>query len=167
VAEGLYYAIFRTPAGWVGVLGSEAGLRRLTLPHPSPTGIPHKLGISKGEATLSPQRFKDLVKRLRDYFSGHKVGFPDALDLAAATDFQRQVWAATRLIPYGQTRSYAWVAAQIGRPKAARAVGQALGRNPLPIIVPCHRVLASNGLGGFGGGLQMKKRLLQLEKTGI
>jgi methylated-DNA-[protein]-cysteine S-methyltransferase len=74
------------------------------------------------------------------------------------------VWEITRLIPYGETRSYAWVAEQIGQPRAVRAVGQALGKNPLPIIIPCHRVITSNGkLGGFGGGLEMKKRLLSLE----
>jgi len=76
------------------------------------------------------------------------------------------VWQATRLIPYGETRSYLWVAVQIGKPGAARAVGQALGRNPLPVIVPCHRVIAADGgLGGFTGGLEMKRRLLELETT--
>ena len=78
--------------------------------------------------------------------------------------FQREVWEATRLIAYGEARSYQWVAGQIKKPKATRAVGQALGSNPLPIIVPCHRVLASDGkLGGFTGGLDMKKNLLHLE----
>ncbi|GAI87660.1 unnamed protein product, partial [marine sediment metagenome] len=73
-------------------------------------------------------------------------------------------WEETRLIPYGETRSYAWVAKQVGKPKAARAVGQAMGSNPLPIIIPCHRVITSNGkLGGFGGGLEMKRQLLSLE----
>jgi len=76
------------------------------------------------------------------------------------------VWQATRLIPYGETRSYLWVAVQIGKPGAARAVGQALGRNPLPVIIPCHRVIASDGgLGGFTGGLVMKRRLLELETS--
>jgi methylated-DNA-[protein]-cysteine S-methyltransferase len=106
------------------------------------------------------------MKRLASYFAGHKVDFPDRLDLSAAYDFQREVWEATRLIPYGETRSYSWVAAQIEKPKAVRAVGQALGRNPLPVIIPCHRVLASDGaLGGFGGGLVMKRFLLNLEKS--
>ena len=80
--------------------------------------------------------------------------------------FRRLVWEATRLIPYGETRSYGWVAKQIGKPHAARAVGQALGKNPFLIIVPCHRVIAGDGtLGGFGGGLEMKQTLLEMEKT--
>ncbi|GAH65608.1 unnamed protein product, partial [marine sediment metagenome] len=94
--------------------------------------------------------------------------FPDRLDLSGATDFQRKVWETTRLIPYGETRSYAWVAEQIKQPRALRAVGQALGRNPLPIIVPCHRVVASNGKpGGFTGGIEVKKRLLHLEGAAV
>lgn len=106
------------------------------------------------------------MERLKSYFAGHKADFPDKLDLSGATTFRREVWEITRLIPYGETRSYAWVAMQIRKPKAVRAVGQALGRNPLPIIVPCHRVLASNGgLGGFSGGLEMKRFLLRLENS--
>jgi methylated-DNA-[protein]-cysteine S-methyltransferase len=106
------------------------------------------------------------MERLRAYFAGHRADFPDRLDLSTATTFQRKAWEATRLIPYGETRSYKWVAEQIETPASARAAGQALGRNPLPIIIPCHRVLASNGgLGGFSGGLEMKKRLLRLENS--
>ena len=162
----LYYIVFNTPAGWMGILGSKDGLRRVTLPRRSPEGIPQQLGVSPEQAVLSPQRFQDLMERLRAYFAGHKVDFPDRLDLSGATAFQREVWEATRLIPYGETRSYTWVAEQIKKPKAVRAVGQALGRNPLPVIIPCHRVLASNGgLGGFSGGLEMKRFLLHLEAS--
>ena len=104
------------------------------------------------------------MERFKVYCRGQKAAFPDQLDLSRATPFQCQVWEATRLIPYGETRSYAWVASQVKRPEAARAVGQALGRNPLAIIVPCHRVIASDGkLCGFGGGLEMKEHLLHLE----
>ena len=104
------------------------------------------------------------MERLRAYFSGHQIAFPDKLDLSGATPFQRKVWEITRLIPYGKTRSYLWVVEQIKQPGAAQAVGQALSRNPLPIIVPCHRVVASDGkLGGFSGGVEMKRRLLFLE----
>lgn len=108
------------------------------------------------------------MEQLTAYFIGCPVYFPDELDLSRATPFQRRVWQAARLIPYGQTRSYAWVAGQAGAPLAARAVGQALGMNPLPVIIPCHRVLASDGaMGGFTGGLEMKQRLLALEREGI
>jgi methylated-DNA-[protein]-cysteine S-methyltransferase len=108
--------------------------------------------------------FEETIGRFQAYFSGHKMDFPDKLDISEATPFQSRVWQAARLIPYGETRSYAWVAGQIGKPQAARAVGQALGRNPLPVIIPCHRVLAADGgLGGFGGGMETKKFLLSLE----
>ena len=106
------------------------------------------------------------MKRLMVYFSGQRETFPDELDLSVATPFQREVWKATKLIPHGETRSYLWVAKQIKRPEAARAVGQALGRNPLPVIIPCHRVIASDGqLGGFSDGLEMKRYLLCLEAS--
>lgn len=106
------------------------------------------------------------MERLKAYLSGHRTTFPDKLDLSQATHFQHEVWEKTRLIPYGETRSYAWVAEQIKKPRAMRAVGQALGKNPIPIIVPCHRVVASDGkLGGFGGGVEMKRHLLSLESS--
>jgi methylated-DNA-[protein]-cysteine S-methyltransferase len=164
VTQELYYNIFHTAAGWVGVLGSKAGLRRVTLPQGSDSEARRLLGDSINQAKISPERFQDLIERYMAYLAGHKLDFPDRLDLSGATPFQRAVWEATRLIPYGETRSYTWVAEQVGKPKAARAVGQALGRNPLPIIVPCHRVLTSDGgLGGFSGGLEMKRFLINLE----
>jgi methylated-DNA-[protein]-cysteine S-methyltransferase len=164
--QELFYTVFETTAGWVGVLGSSAGLVRTTLPQLSQQEVYSLLGNSLGRATPSPHHFEGLMERFRAYFSGNRVDFPDKLDLSGATPFQRSVWQVARLIPYGQTRSYAWLAGQAGRPGAARALGQALGRNPLPIIIPCHRVLAGNGgLGGFSGGLEMKRFLLQLEKV--
>lgn len=164
MSQELFYAVFNTPAGWMGVIGSSRGLLRTTLPQLTETEVYHSLGNSLDSANLLPHRFEDLAARFRAYFSGRKVEFPDELDLSAATPFQREVWQAARRIPCGQTRSYAWVAGQVGKPEAARAVGQALGRNPLPIIVPCHRVLAADGgLGGFSGGIETKKFLLLLE----
>jgi methylated-DNA-[protein]-cysteine S-methyltransferase len=163
--QQLFYSVFKTAAGWAVILGSSAGLIRTTLPQPSEKEAMSSLGNSLSRTTLSPDRFEDLIKRFQAYFSGRRVDFPDILDLSEATSFQRKVWEAAQRIPYGQTRSYAWVAGQLGKPGAARAVGQALGKNPLPIIIPCHRVLASSGrLGGFSGGLEMKKYLLTLEK---
>jgi len=160
----LGYYVFSVGVCWAGVLASEAGLRRLTLPQRSASEAYQQLGDSIKQAAPSPDLFQDLVERLKAYFAGHRVTFPDRLDLSGATPFQRAVWEATRLIPYGETRSYTWVAEQMGKPKAVRAVGQALGRNPWPVIVPCHRVLAANGgLGGFSGGLEMKRFLLNLE----
>ena len=164
MTQELNYIIFSTDAGWLGILGSTTGLLRTTLPQRSEQETRQLFGSSINQATWSPDSFQDLMERLRIYFGGHKAAFPDKLDLSSATAFQREVWEITRLIPYGETRSYAWVAEQIRKPGAARAVGQALGRNPLPIIVPCHRVLASDsGLGGFSGGIEMKRYLLHLE----
>ena len=170
MTQELNYIIFNTDLGWVGILGSANGLLSTTLPQRSTQEAHRLLGDGVNQASWSPSPFKDLTERFRIYFSGHKVTFPDELDLSPATPFQRAVWEVTRLIPYGETRSYTWVAEQIGKPKALRAVGQALGKNPLSIIIPCHRVVASDGkLGGFGGGVEMKQRLISLEasaKTG-
>ena len=164
--EGLKYTTLSTDMGWVGVLGSAKGLLCATLPQRSAQEAGQLSGDSVDSTTWSPHLFEDLMERLRIYFGGHKETFPDELDLSGATPFQREVWGITRLIPYGETRSYAWVAEQIKKPRAARAVGQALARNPLAIIIPCHRVVASNGkLGGYSGGLEMKRYLLYLEST--
>ncbi|MDO8568049.1 MAG: methylated-DNA--[protein]-cysteine S-methyltransferase [Dehalococcoidales bacterium] len=161
----LNYTVFNTAAGWIGIMASHAGLLALTFPRPSPEQAVKELDIDPAQSTNAPQVFEDLAERFRIYFRGRRVNFPDKLDLSAATPFQHRVWQATRLIPFGETRSYRWVAEQIGIADASRAVGQALGRNPLPVIIPCHRVLTSNGkLGGFSGGLDMKERLLALEK---
>ncbi len=162
-----FYDVFPTPAGWIAAVASTDGLVEITLPQKTEARARRAPGNNIEKATRTPERFSDLAERLVGYFTGRKVDFPYILDFSGATPFQRQVWEATRLIPYGQTRSYRWVAAQIGKPKAFRAVGQALGRNPLPVIIPCHRVLASDGgPGGYSGGIEMKKRLLEMEGSG-
>jgi len=165
----LSYVIFHTAAGWAGILGSAAGLRRIILPRNSAAEVQQQLGDIVEHSVQSSQPYEDLMMRLKDYFNGNRVDFPDRLDLSGTTPFRREVWRAVGYIPYGETRSYTWVAEQIGRPEAVRAVGQALGRNPLPVIIPCHRVIASNGgLCGFSGGLEMKRFLLNLEaKTAV
>ena len=105
-----------------------------------------------------------LQKQFTRYFSGKPVTFHVPLDLTGGTPFQQKVWRVLCSIPYGQTRSYGWVARKLGKPGAARAVGTACGANPIPIIVPCHRVIASDGsLGGYSGGLAWKRRLLRNE----
>ncbi|MFC2051215.1 methylated-DNA--[protein]-cysteine S-methyltransferase [Chloroflexota bacterium] len=160
------YVTFNTDMGWAGILASADGLLVTTLPQHSAQEAIQLMGNSVNQAAYSPHFFDNLTERLKAYFGGHRVSFPDKLDLSGATPFQRKVWEMTRLIPYGETRSYFWVAEQIKRPEAVRAVGQALGRNPLPIIVPCHRVVTSNGrLGGFSGGVEMKHYLLHLESS--
>lgn len=166
MAGELKYTISNIDMGWVGILGSEKGLLCTTLPQGSAQEAKKLLGDRVKDATWSDDLFADLIQRLSSYFGGHQVSFPDELDLSQATAFQRQVWEITRLIPYGETRSYSWVAEQLGKARAGRAVGQALARNPLPIIIPCHRVVTKDGkLGGYSDGLEMKKYLLRLEAS--
>lgn len=153
-----------TSIGWIGVLISPIGIKACTMPRPTAAQALSELPLGCDAQPVSEEEFGDLAQRLRLYADGEPVVFDDDLDLAGATALQSAVWYATQTIPYGETRSYRWVAEQIGRPQAQRAVGQALGRNPVPIIVPCHRVIRSDGsLGGFGGGLDVKETLLRLE----
>ena len=160
----LKYTIADIGAGWVGVLGSNSGLLKTTLPQELAWEAERLLGDGVRGAVRSDDFFADLLQRLKSYFAGQRIAFNDELDLSAATAFQRQVWRLTRLIPYGETRSYGWIAERLGRAGVGRAVGQALARNPLPIIVPCHRVVAKDGgLGGYSGGVAKKDYLLRLE----
>lgn len=162
--SGLSYHIWETNRGWLGMGSSSAGLCQIVLPQPSPQAVRRQFDASKAEIVLDTSCFGDLPQRLCRYLKGEKVDFPDKLDLAGATPFQRSVWEIVRSIPYGETRSYAWVAQQLGKPGGARAVGQALARNPLPVIIPCHRVVKGNGgLGGYTAGLRFKRYLLDLE----
>ncbi len=124
--------------------------------------LPNALPDRKGRGAETP-----LLVRAREALLSYLAGERQGLDLPLApvgTDFQRSVWTALKAIPYGQTRTYGEIAAAIGRPKAVRAVGQANHHNPLPIFLPCHRVVGSGGtLTGYAGGLEMKKALLALE----
>lgn len=138
------------------------------MPHSNPSDALSSLEVSGTEAgqELSPESLENLRQRLDLYFSGDRTSFPETLDLNG-TDFQKRAWAAAREIPWGETRSYRWIAVQMGRPGAARAVGQAMRANPVPIVVPCHRVIGENGeLRGYGGpdGIGMKEDLLALER---
>ncbi|MEO0480062.1 MAG: methylated-DNA--[protein]-cysteine S-methyltransferase [Planctomycetota bacterium] len=116
------------------------------------------------ETTRRTGPLRELERELKAYFRGRVQKFETPCEPLIGTEFQRQVWNALRGIPFGETRSYGEIAEQIGRPSAVRAVGAANGRNPIPILVPCHRVVGSNrSLTGFGGGLEAKKALLELE----
>ncbi|MBM4338911.1 MAG: methylated-DNA--[protein]-cysteine S-methyltransferase [Deltaproteobacteria bacterium] len=118
-----------------------------------------------GEIIRNDQKNREVLFQLKKYVKGELKHFQCRLDLKG-TPFQRKVWSALTKIPYGKTRSYQDVARTIGHPKAFRAVGNANGNNPAPLIVPCHRVIESNGgLGGFGHGLKVKKQLLDFEKS--
>jgi O6-methylguanine-DNA--protein-cysteine methyltransferase len=140
---GTHNVVFRIALGWAGVSVSDEGVRRVVLPKKDKKTVKRELMRSKcgvrGAAIsrLSTTRiFNEVVKSLQKYFTGECVVFDLPLDIRYYTAFQQAVWRAAMEVPYGETRSYAWIAAKINSPKAARAVGQALGANPLPIIIP-------------------------------
>ncbi len=148
----------------MGIGRSCRGLTTIILPQPTPDKASNLLGKEFLSQRQDNNFLQKQIIEFRNYLAGKRVLFTCQLDLTGSTPFQRLVWLKTREIPYGDSRSYAWLASAINNPKASRAVGQALGRNPLPIVIPCHRVLASDGtLGGFSGGLDIKHRLLRLE----
>ncbi len=148
----------------MALLGSEQGIRRVVLPQPSPRAAVEALGKAADGCIRGDSAFADLQEQIKGYFKGEVKGFTARLDLSEITPFQRQVYEVNNTIPYGETRSYGWVAQHLGKPEAARAVGQALARNPLPLLIPCHRVVAGDGgLGGYGGGLGLKRWLLEME----
>jgi len=124
--------------------------------------LPSSLRTTRSQGQDAPPILKDTATQLQEYFAGERIDFDVPMELDG-TDFQKEVWTELTRIPYGETISYGELARRVGRPKGPRAVGQANGRNPIPIIVPCHRVLASNGIGGYGGGLTMKRALLAVE----
>jgi len=160
--------VFETYLGWMAVVGSSFGLQRVILPHRSKSAILEQ--ISRNSWSLDDNKYPELsglAEDIKHYLEGEEVVFHYRLDLMAATEFQKRVWCVVRKIPYSQTRSYLWVAKVLGLPGGAKAVGQALAKNPLPIVVPCHRVINSDGsLGGFSGGIELKRRLLQIEGLG-
>jgi methylated-DNA-[protein]-cysteine S-methyltransferase len=163
----LYYAPLETSLGWVGVLASDRGIRKLVLPTQSPQEAVEGLQPEARDAELSPDRFQELQSRLEALFSGESAALDgESLDLDEASPFFRRAWQACRTIPRGETRSYAWLAAEAGSPRAMRAAGQAMARNPVALIIPCHRVIGSDGgLHGYGGGLGLKQRLLDAERV--
>ena len=124
--------------------------------------LPNERRHKRRDGEDVPPVLKETATQLEEYFAGERTAFDLPMELAG-TDFQRVVWNELTRIPYGETISYGELARRVGRPNGPRAVGQANGRNPIPIIVPCHRVLASNGIGGYGGGLKVKRALLALE----
>jgi O6-methylguanine-DNA--protein-cysteine methyltransferase len=134
--------VFSTPLGWAGAGIREKGICRIVLPRGSQRTAKSELEYKKrslSKTALSRSAGRDMkrtAKLIQQYFSGKRVSFDLPLDLDHATPFQRAVWKAASSIPYGETRSYAWIAKRIGRPNAARAVGQALGANPVPILIP-------------------------------
>jgi methylated-DNA-[protein]-cysteine S-methyltransferase len=158
------HLIWDSPVGPLGLVAWNGKLSGIFLKADA-VRFRHQVELTYGTAgreTKAP--FADVIKQLTEYFGGKRLVFKLPLDLEQGTPFQRKVWRALLDIPYGRTATYKEIAEAIGQPSASRAVGGANGSNPIPIVIPCHRVVASgNKLGGYSGGLDIKRRLLELE----
>ncbi len=162
----LYRCLHETPVGWLALMGSAGGLRRVSL-QPEPADALAGLGESAQQAEENTEAFADALAAFDDYFAGDMSALQRVeVEITDAAPFFAAAWQACRSIPAGETRSYQWLANAAGNPKASRAAGQAMARNPLPLVIPCHRVVGSNGgLHGYGGGgVDVKARLLELER---
>lgn len=162
----MHYCLFETAIGTCGLAWKGAAVTRLQLPETDPDATARRVARS-AEPGEPPPAIAAVISDLQRYFSGDRVDLTDiALDLSGVAAFHLQVYQAARTIGWGRTETYGGLARRLGAPDAARAVGQALGRNPVPIIVPCHRVVAAGRtIGGFSaaGGAVTKARLLALE----
>jgi methylated-DNA-[protein]-cysteine S-methyltransferase len=156
--------VVQAPLGWVGAVARDGRIVAMCLPMPTRDAAASACGR---DADFGPpdDLLASLADDLRRYFAGETVDlgrYP--VDISEHPPFRRHALLAARTIRYGEVRTYAWVAQRAGRPRGARAAGQAMSRNPIPLAIPCHRVVATGGgLGGFGGGLAMKRALLALE----
>ena len=157
------YDLVDTPVGRLFVATTDRGLCRIaydTEPEQELESLARTFGLRvlRSAKPIDPARWE-----LDEYFDGKRQQFDLPVDLALLADFNRLVLGELALVPYGDVVTYGELAARVSRPGAARAVGTVMNRNPLPIVLPCHRVVAADGLGGYGGGLPLKRRLLALE----
>ena len=148
---------YNSPIGWIDIITTEDHIFQASFAEEAPNS-----------ASPFPSNIPVLIRtiKLLDlYFAGGPIDFAEIpVQLEGSTDFQQHVWNAIRQVPYGEVQTYQWIADRIGRPKSVRAVGNAVGANPVSILIPCHRIIRSDGrLGGYGGGLERKRRLLALE----
>jgi methylated-DNA-[protein]-cysteine S-methyltransferase len=156
--ERMKYCYAASPIGSLLIAGDEEAIHLIGFPK---NGKPQKPEAGWTQSMSGP--LAETVRQLREYFAGYRKDFDLPLALGG-TDFQRKVWRKLQEIPYGETISYGELAKRVGNPKASRAVGSANGKNRIPIVIPCHRVIAGDGgLGGFGGGLTTKEKLLAIE----
>lgn len=147
----VYYDKFESPVGTLYLIFNEKNLIGIEFQKP-------KQSMRKSNAPYQ------LKKELKEYFCQGNEEFTQRITFLTGSEFDRKVWLALKNIPYGETRTYKWLAEKIGKPTASRAVGQSLSRNPLPIILPCHRIIESDGsIGGYSAGVDIKRRLLDIE----
>jgi len=163
--------VFEVEGGWCAAARTPAGICAFVLPLSDAETVEAKILSVREGAVLSKRGLGSLVAAVRRYFDGWRTEFSGfKLDLSRGTEFQQRVWSIVRRIPYGHVRTYHWIGMEMGRPDASRAIGGAMGANPVPLIVPCHRVLHSDGtLGGFSaeGGVETKAAMLQIERLRI
>lgn len=156
--------IFETKLGWMGIASRGVGVSHVLLPSKSRAKIEKEMDeITKGEYEPSRSLLaleSDMIRAMNGRFVDLSK-YP--LDFTFSTPFQKSIWFALKDIPYGRTVTYKELAEKIGKPKSSQAVGNALAKNPLPILLPCHRVLSESGLGGYKGGPTLKKKLLKME----
>jgi O-6-methylguanine DNA methyltransferase len=150
VAE-FYYDTFESPIGTLYLVFTGKILREIEFKKPAEV-------MRKG---VAPPLIR---KELKEYFEDGREEFTQKIGFTKGTEFDMNVWLSLQEVPYGETRTYKWLAEKVGKPAASRAVGQALSRNPLPILLPCHRIIESDGsIGGYAGGVDIKRRLLEIE----
>lgn len=165
MVEDVVYARLDSPVGMVWIASTEIGVCKISLGVERAGAFLSWISahVGPGESWEDPELMSSATSQLAEYFSGNRQTFDLPLDVRG-TPFQRAVWSQVIRIPYGATASYGDIAQLVGKPTASRAVGSAVGANPLPIVIPCHRVIGSGGaLVGFGAGLDVKETLLQLE----
>jgi O-6-methylguanine DNA methyltransferase len=152
--------------GVIHLAATEKGLAIITLPGETEKDFLNYLKKTHPDYTIisKPQILKDAQKQIEKYLSGQLTKFDLKLDISG-TDFQKKVLKVVKAIPYGKTKTYGEIAKSVNSPKAFRAVGSVNAKNRLPLVIPCHRVVASNGLGGYAGGLPMKIKLLEMENN--
>jgi methylated-DNA-[protein]-cysteine S-methyltransferase len=166
--QTIFYTKLKIPIGCLLIASSDRGLVRIILPNKDISNSFDHLRKDFPGKRFEEDREKNqkAVEQLEEYFNGTRTNFSLKLDLIKGTEFQKSVWKAVSRIPHGQTSSYGKIARQIGKPKACRAVGLANKRNPVPIVIPCHRIIGSDGsMTGYSGGILLKEKLLKLEQN--
>jgi methylated-DNA-[protein]-cysteine S-methyltransferase len=163
VSTMYFFKTTKTPVGHLKLVATDRGLAAILWENDNPK----RVRLSPLAENENHPVLVETERQLNDYFEGNRKTFSVTFD-PVGTPFQKDVWVALATIPFGETRSYAEIARQIGRPKAVRAVGAANGKNPISILVPCHRVIGANGkLTGFAGGLEIKALLIKLESDSL
>lgn len=158
------FTVFDSSLGNIVLVSKNGRLTELDITDEDAYRVKEKLAAFYSDAIESPESFNKTCKLLNGYLKGERVDFDLDVDISSLGVFTRKVLEETRRIPYGELRSYGWIGKRLGYGSAGRAVGQALGRNPIPVIIPCHRVIREDGsIGGFSMGLQIKERLLATE----